>query len=319
MASSRHGHSGKIRLATRGSALALWQAGRVADLIRARHPGFDVENVIISTRPDRHPTTPLEKMGGDKGLFVKEVEQAVLDGRADAAVHSLKDVPVEDQTPGLCIAAFPERADFADVLLTRDGRGVADLPAGATVATSALRRQAQLLRMRPDLQVCGVRGNVDSRIRKLLSGEFDAIIMAAAGLERLGLTEYIAQRFTPDEFLPAPGQGILAVQTREAGSAVAGSSGRELEEILAGIDDATVRLQAEIERDIARRIGATCHSAAGCVVEVIDGAVCARAVVCAPDGSVRLTTQKTVDRTGVSELAQAVADDLLAQGCGQYL
>lgn len=309
----------KIRLATRGSALALWQASRVADLIQAQHPGVRVENVIISTQPDRHPTIPLDKMGGDKGLFVKEVEQAVLDGRADAAVHSLKDVPVEDQTPGLRIVAYPERADCSDVLLTRDSRHLADIPAGAIIATSALRRQAQLLRLRPDLRVCGVRGNVDSRIKKLLAGEFDAIIMAAAGLERLGLTDHVVQRFTPDEFLPAPGQGILAVQTREPGGETGQSSGPGFDEIWSGIDDATVRLQAEIERDIARRIGATCRSAGGCLVEIIDGEVRARAVVCAPDGSVRLTTEKTVDRAATSGLAQAVADDLLAQGCGRYL
>ena len=201
-----------VRLATRGSALALWQANHVADLIRSTSPGVEVSLVKISTRPDRQPETPLDQLGGDKGLFVKEVEDAILNGDADAAIHSLKDVPAE-LPETLALMAFPERADARDVLVTPNGQQLTELPNGAVVATSSLRRRGQLLRLRSDLQMVEIRGNVDTRLRKLQSGEYNAIVLAAAGLGRLNLLDQNAQFLDPDLMIPAAGQGILAIES----------------------------------------------------------------------------------------------------------
>lgn len=285
-----------VRLATRGSALALWQTNRVADLIRTINPDLTVEPVVISTRPDRDQEMPLSAMGGDKGLFVKEVELAVLDGRADAAVHSLKDVPVDVTTPGLDLVAFPERATPADVWISRDGATPHTLPAGRTVATSAPRRRAQLLALRPDLHVCEVRGNVETRLRKLDEGQFDAIILAAAGLERLGLEGRITHRFTANEFLPAPGQGILVVQAPTASTR---------EDLWRQLDNPAVRLQAEGERAFSRAIGATCHTAAGCLIEVNDTTVTLTAAAFSADG------QRAARFTGQTHTG--AIDDLVAR------
>lgn len=300
-----------IRLATRGSALAQWQADRIAALLSRHRPELTVEKVIISTKPDRVQDKPLHAMG-DKGLFVKEVEQAVLDGRADAAVHSLKDVPVVDSTAGLMLVAFPERADAADVLLTRNGETLEALPPGNVVATGAPRRQAQLLALRPDLQVCGIRGNVETRVRKLHNGEFDAIIMAAAGLRRLNLERHITQVMSFDQFVPAPGQGIVVVQA--AGDSPWAS-------LWAAVDDKRVRLQAETEREFSRLIGADCHTAAGAFLELTgtDAAIF-RAVVCASDGSRCLRYRKELSPAGdCRSIASAAAAELQKQGCDELV
>ncbi len=300
-----------IRLATRGSALAQWQADRVSALIRERQPGLQVEKVIISTKPDRIQDKSLEALGGDKGLFVKEVEQAVLDGRADAAVHSLKDVPVEGMEQALALIAFPERADAADVLLSRRGKTLDELPAGSVVATGAPRRQAQLLALRPDLKVCGVRGNVETRVRKLHAGEFDAIIMAAAGLKRLGMDEEITEVLSLDMFVPAPGQGIVVVQARPDS---------QWTPVWSELDDPKVRFQAETEREFSRLIGADCHSAAGCFLESSRDGWIFRATVCSADGATRLshqanfrlgTTSTTIAGAAATALQEQGAQDLL--------
>lgn len=299
-----------IRLATRGSALALWQANRVGQLIQLMHPDYRVENVVISTKPDRIQDRPLHAMGGDKGLFVKEVEQAVLDGRADAAVHSLKDVPITDLAAGLELVAFPERADVHDVLLSNHQHTLATLPAGSRVATGAPRRQGQLLAQRPDLQVVGVRGNVETRIRKLLDQEFDAIIMAAAGLKRLGLDHHIVESLPLEQFVPAPGQGIVVVQA-PADSPHAN--------IWQSINNAAAQLQAEAEREFSRLVGADCHSAAGCFLNIKDSETELRAVVCAPDGSQRVDVVKTGSRRSAMELVKSAVDELNARGAGELL
>jgi hydroxymethylbilane synthase len=302
-----------IRLATRGSALALWQANRVSDLIRQILPDLEIDLVIIKTKPDRLQEVPLESMGGDKGLFVKELELALLDGRADAAVHSLKDVPVEEEAPGLELVAFPERADPSDVLLVRgrsaaaaDGAGLDSLPAGAIVATSALRRQAQVLRARPDLKVIPVRGNVDTRIRKLEAGEFDAIIMAAAGIDRLGLQEHISQRLPLEQFLPAPGQGIMVVQAPVQSP---------LAHLWQQLDQPGARLQARAERQFSRQISATCHSAAACLLELAGEAASFRAAVFSPDGRQAVSASRKGKTDDALNLASQVAEELLSQGC----
>ncbi|MBF0480385.1 MAG: hydroxymethylbilane synthase [Desulfovibrionaceae bacterium] len=206
-------------IATRGSQLALWQANHIAALLRERHPGLTVSLLVLKTTGDKILDVPLAKVGG-KGLFVKEIEDALLDGRADLAVHSLKDVPAE-LPAGLTLGVVPRREEPADVFLSVDCDSPAALPRAATVGTSSLRRQAQLLALRPDLTIESLRGNLDTRVRKLLEGVYAAIVVAAAGLNRLGLTA--PKRFVlgPPDFLPAVGQGALGLEYRESDAATA--------------------------------------------------------------------------------------------------
>lgn len=298
-----------IRLATRGSNLALWQARHVSALIQRVAPDITVELVVITTRPDRLPNTPLRALGGDKGLFVKEVEQALLDGRADGAVHSLKDVPVEETTAGLSLVAFPQRAAAGDGLICRGAFTLKDLPAGGVVGTSALRRQAQLLHRRPDLRVAEIRGNVETRLRKLDEGEYDAIIMAVAGLERLGLEDRFSERFSLSAFLPAPGQGILAVQAPE---------NSPFASLWKRIDDSVVRQQARGERLFSRLLGATCHSAAACYLRPGEGGWHFCGAVFSPDGKIvlRESASHAEDPAGAVE---RVAGKLLEGGARELL
>lgn len=201
-----------ITIATRGSRLALWQAEHIKSLLAQRH-GVQVELLVLKTKGDIILDVPLSKVGG-KGLFVKEIEEALLDGRADLAVHSMKDVPME-LPQGLALAVVPEREDPADLLLSARYADLDALPVGAAVGTSSLRRQAQILARRPDLRIVSLRGNVDTRLRKLMDGEFDAIIMAAAGIKRLGLSVPHMYPLTPPDFLPAAGQGALGIELKE--------------------------------------------------------------------------------------------------------
>lgn len=201
-----------ITIATRGSRLALWQAEHIRALLEKEH-GLKASLLVLKTKGDLILDVPLSKVGG-KGLFVKEIEEALLDGRADIAVHSMKDVPME-LPPGLVLGAVPEREDAADVLLSAQYPDLESLPKGAKVGTSSLRRQAQILGLRPDLRVLSLRGNVDTRIRKLMDGEFDAIIMAEAGMKRLGLSAPFMHSLRPPLFLPAAGQGALGIELKE--------------------------------------------------------------------------------------------------------
>ncbi|MBF0164334.1 MAG: hydroxymethylbilane synthase [Magnetococcales bacterium] len=201
-----------IKIGTRGSALALWQARWVQSQLESTHPGLTAELVIIKTRGDIILDVPLAKVGG-KGLFVKELEEALLDGRVDLAVHSMKDVPAEFPE-GLGIAAILEREDPRDVLLSVHHAGLSDLPHGARVGSSSLRRQCQLLHERPDLKIESLRGNVNTRIAKLESGQFEAIVLAAAGVKRLGLLERVVEYFAPERIIPANGQGAVGIECR---------------------------------------------------------------------------------------------------------
>ncbi|MGE3855048.1 MAG: hydroxymethylbilane synthase, partial [Planctomycetota bacterium] len=196
-----------LRIGTRGSALARAQADQVAAALTAAFPSLTVEIVIVSTRGDQDLSTPLHRFG-NAGVFVRELEEALLDGRVDLAVHSLKDMPVR-QPEGLVVRPAMMREDPRDALVTRDGRPFGELPDGARVGTSSLRRTAALRAMRGDVQVLPVRGNVNTRLAKLDAGEYDALLMATAGLERLGMASRIATRFSPDDMTPAPAQGIL--------------------------------------------------------------------------------------------------------------
>ncbi|QLA21053.1 hydroxymethylbilane synthase [Desulfolutivibrio sulfoxidireducens] len=202
----------RIVIATRGSQLALWQANHVADRLRTAHPGLTTELMVIKTKGDKILDVPLAKVGG-KGLFVKEIEEALVDGRADLAVHSMKDVPAE-QPEGLVLGVVPEREELSDALLTRGETSLAALAPGSRLGTSSLRRKSQLLMRRRDLSIVDLRGNLDTRVGKLLRGDFAAIVVAGAGLNRLGLSAPARIPLTPPDFLPAAGQGALGIEYR---------------------------------------------------------------------------------------------------------
>ncbi|MFZ8987059.1 MAG: hydroxymethylbilane synthase, partial [Steroidobacteraceae bacterium] len=204
----------RVRIATRRSPLALWQAEHVAERLRSAHPGLEVELLPMVTEGDRILDRALAEVGG-KGLFIKELEVAMLEGRADLAVHSMKDVPAE-LPPGMVLSTVLERADPRDALVSSQYGTLEDLPAGARVGTSSLRRQCQLRHLRPDVVVGQLRGNVQTRLAKLDSGAFDAILLATAGLERLGMGSRIRHRVAPEQLLPAVGQGIVGIESREA-------------------------------------------------------------------------------------------------------
>jgi hydroxymethylbilane synthase len=238
-----------LRIATRKSPLALWQSEHVAARLRAAHPGLAVELVPMSTRGDEVLDRSLSAIGG-KGLFLKELELAMQRGDADCAVHSLKDVPMELE-PGFALPAFLEREDPADAFVSNAFEGIDALPRGARVGTSSLRRQAQLRARRPDLQLLDLRGNVNTRLARLDAGDYDAIVLACAGLKRLGFGERIRARLDAPQWLPAPAQGAIAVESREGDEAIRG--------LLAVLDHAPTRARVEAERAMNRALHGSCH------------------------------------------------------------
>lgn len=298
-----------LRLATRGSALALAQTQLVCQAIE-RVAGADIaiELVVVHTSADRAPDRPLREFG-DKALFVKEIEEAILAGRADAGVHSLKDLPalLPDR---LIVAATLEREDTRDVLITRNGLAFAELPPAATVATSSLRRRAQLARLRPDLTFVDVRGNVDTRLRKLQRGDFDALILAAAGLRRLGLMPDYVNFLSHDEVLPAAGQGAIAVEA---------PADSPFKDVLELINHVPTFRACEVERLFVRSIGADCHSAVGCLCEKAGRTTRFRAVVCSPDGSRAFSYDQQHDDWDDATFALDAAERLIAQGAESIL
>jgi hydroxymethylbilane synthase len=290
-----------VRVVTRGSPLALIQTGMVVDLLAARWPGRHFEVVTASTPGDRDKQTPLTTLG--QGVFVKGVEEQLLDGRVDLAVHSLKDVPTAE-TGGLFLGAFPMRADARDGLVCRTGRNLASLPPGAKVGTGSPRRAAQLLALRSDLTMTPIRGNLDTRLRKLRDGEIDALTVAIAGLERLGRLAELDQAFEVDECTPAAGQGTLVVQCR-ADDLVA-------REILAAIDVPTIRAEALAERAFLAALGGGCQLPAGAVARVFDGgALEVMGVVASLDGK-RLAREHASGTVEASEqVGRALAEALM--------
>jgi len=301
--------SAPLRIATRRSPLALWQARHVQGLLFSRHPGLSVELVPMVTRGDRILDQPLAEIGG-KGLFLKELEEALLDGRADLAVHSLKDVPAE-MAPGLGLEAVLPRANPYDAVLSRSGEALSRLPAGSRVGTSSLRRQCQLLAQRPDLRVVSLRGNVDTRLRKLQEGQYEAIILACAGLERLGLQAHITEVLEPPAWLPAGTQGIIGLQCRR--------DDRHTRRLLAPLGDAEASVQAEAERTVARLLEGSCQVPLGAYARVADGIVELSALVGTPDGRRIVRAQGTGKADHAEALARAVAEDLLTQGAGEII
>ncbi|HUO79349.1 MAG TPA: hydroxymethylbilane synthase [Steroidobacteraceae bacterium] len=297
-----------LRIATRRSALALWQAEHVAALLRARHPGLTVALVPIVTTGDRIQDRPLADVGG-KGLFIKELEVAMAEERAELAVHSMKDVPAV-LPEGFVIAAVLPRADPRDAFLSRRHASFAALPPGARVGTSSQRRQSILRALRPDLEIVPLRGNVDTRLRKLDAGEFDAIILAAAGLVRLGFGERITEYLSPSVSLPAVGQGIVGIECRDR-PAVLG--------LLGALDDRLSRECLAAERALAARLEGSCTSPIAGFAHHAGGSLELEGLVGAPDGRV-VYRDRIAGPPGEAEaLGRALADRLLAAGAGALL
>jgi hydroxymethylbilane synthase len=299
-----------LRIATRKSQLALWQAEHVAALLRAAHPGLQIEMVPLVTQGDRIQDRSLAAIGG-KGLFIKELEVALEDERADIAVHSMKDVPA-DLPDGLMIAAVLQRADPRDALLSASGVSrLEDLPRGAVVGTSSVRRQAQLLSLRADLRIESLRGNVDTRIRKLDAGGMDAIVLACAGLIRLGLEARISARLDPQVCLPAVTQGVIGIECRR-------SDARTVS-LLHALEHAATRLSMDAERSFAARLGGSCQSPIAAYAELDSGSITLRGLVAEPDGSRLLRDNLSGSSEDPAALGRLLAERMLAAGAGPLL
>jgi len=294
-----------IRIGSRGSKLALWQANFVADALRTR--GESVEILIIRTTGDQLQETALPTPG--KGLFTTEIENALRRNEVDVAVHSLKDLPTEI-APEFCVAAIPRRADARDVLLAREKVSLATLASSAHVATSSPRRRGQLLYLRHDLQVEPIRGNVDTRIRRLMEGDVDAIVLAAAGVERLKLTSFVQEYLAPEIMCPAPGQGALAVQCREDDSATRAA--------VCFLDDAETRFCVEVERNILARLGGGCSVPVGvhCAPETHGHRVWA--AVCSADGTSMVRIEHS-GREDSEDLVLKISERLRREGAEAIL
>ncbi len=285
-------------IGSRGSQLALWQAHYVQRRLESR--GFECRIEIIQTTGDRITDVPLA-MVGTKGLFTKEIEEALLDGSIDLAVHSLKDLPTE-QPPGLIIAATPEREFANDVMV---GQRLRALPPGSTIGTSSLRRTAQLRRYRPDLKVESIRGNIDTRLRKLDEGQYDAIVLAAAGLRRLGWNDRVAEVLAPEVMCPAVGQGTLAIETRTEGRGF---------DACAVLDHPWTRFCITAERAVLSTLGGGCQIPMGSFARIVDNEMQLTGVVIAPDGSSLIREQMEGDYTQPTKLGREIGERLIARG-----
>lgn len=298
-----------LRIATRQSPLALWQAQYVKERLEACHPGLTVELVPMVTRGDVILDTPLAKVGG-KGLFVKELELALLENRADIAVHSMKDVPV-DFPQGLGLVTICERDDPRDAFVSNRYNSLDELPAGSIVGTSSLRRQCQLAEHRPDLVIRSLRGNVGTRLSKLDNGEYDAIILAVAGLNRLGLGSRVRTVLSPETSLPAVGQGAVGVECR--------LDDTRTRALLAPLnhDDTAVRVKAE--RAMNTRLEGGCQVPIGSYAELIDGGIWLRGLVGAPDGSIMVRGERRGSLEDAEQLGISLAEELLDNGARAIL
>ena len=295
-----------VRLGTRSSPLARWQADWVAGRLRERSVAVDL--VLITTQGDVK-TGPLGQIGG-QGLFTKEIQRALLDDKIDLAVHSLKDLPTEE-VAGLAIAAVPPRESTADVLVSPTARSVAELPPEAHVGTGSLRRKAQLLHMRPDLNITDIRGNVETRLKKLDDGEFDAIVLAEAGLKRLGFVERIKSVIPREQMLPAIGQGALALETR--------AEDRATREVLAPLDDFETHQSVIAERALLAALRAGCLAPVGAYGRIEGGRLALDAVVLSPDGRQRLVASGSTETAAAAALGEQLAAKLLGQGAGELI
>jgi hydroxymethylbilane synthase len=300
---------GLLRIATRKSQLALWQAEHVAALLRSAHDGLKVELVPTSTKGDRIQDRSLAAIGG-KGLFIKELEIALEENLADIAVHSMKDVPSE-MPDGFTITAVLPRADPRDALLSLRAKRLEELPKGARVGTSSLRRQSQLLALRPDLRIEPLRGNVDTRLRRLDNGELDAIVLACAGLVRLGWQTRISATLDPETCLPAVAQGVIGIECRTADAATRG--------LLRPLDDAMTRITMDAERSFAARLGGSCQSPIAAYATLDHDTLQLQGLVAEPDGS-RLWRDSIVGRAhDPFGLGKQLAERVMAAGAGELL
>jgi len=301
-----------IRIATRKSALALWQAHYVRTRLEQAHPGLRVELLPMQSRGDQLLDSPLAKIGG-KGLFVKELENALLCGEADIAVHSMKDVPMEFPA-GLDLFCICEREEPRDAFVSNHYPTLADLPEGSVLGTSSLRRQAQLLAFRPDLQVRFLRGNLDTRLGKLDAGEYDAIILAAAGLIRLNYSARIRELLDTDLCLPAGGQGAVGIECRTQDS--------KLHALLAPLQDETSALCVTAERALNRRLNGGCQVPIACYAERTDKTLHLRGLVGQPDGCLLLRAEGSTENPTIDSaetLGESLAEELLEQGANAIL
>jgi hydroxymethylbilane synthase len=300
-----NGNPAKLRIGSRGSQLALWQANHISALLRAR--GHEIEIEIIHTTGDKITDVALAKVG-TKGMFTKEIEEALAAGRVDLAVHSLKDLPTE-LSQGFEIAAITERQDPRDAFCSRHYSKIEDLPRGARIGTSSLRRQAQLKAIRPDLDIHPLRGNVDTRLRKLEQGEYDAIILASAGLKRLGKTDLIKQIIPTEIMCPAAGQGALGIEIREGDA--------KTRDLLQFLNDSNARAATTCERALLNRLGGGCQVPIGAFAEIKNGKLHLESIVADPDGSKVLRDSR--DGADPEKLGNEAGASLLARGGEQIL
>ncbi|MGE8148508.1 hydroxymethylbilane synthase [Pseudomonas frederiksbergensis] len=301
--------SREIRIATRKSALALWQAEYVKSRLEEAHPGLLVTLVPMVSRGDKLLDSPLSKIGG-KGLFVKELETALLENQADIAVHSMKDVPM-DFPEGLGLFCICEREDPRDAFVSNTYASLDELPQGSIVGTSSLRRQAQLLTRRPDLEIRFLRGNVNTRLAKLDAGEYDAIILAAAGLIRLGFEDRITSAISVDDSLPAGGQGAVGIECRSVDS--------EIHALLAPLHHQDTATRVTAERALNKHLNGGCQVPIACYAVLEGEQIWLRGLVGDPSGGLLLNAEARAPRSEAESLGVKVAEDLLNQGAGDIL
>ena len=300
-----------VRIGTRGSKLALWQSEWVKAAILEQFPSLSVNLVVIKTKGDKILDVPLAKVGG-KGLFVKEIEQALLEGHIDLAVHSMKDMPAEIPE-GLCIGAVPLREDPADVLVARNGLTFADLKHGAQIGTSSLRRAAQLRHVRPDIEIVPLRGNLDTRLRKLDTGsqKMDAIVLAAAGVKRLGLEARITEYLNSDIMLPAVGQGALCIEVRRNDPIV--------EPLIKTLEDKPTPSAVSCERAFLKRLEGSCQVPIAALADASSGRLTIEGLVADLDGTTVYRQQRSGPVGEAETIGTALADELLNQGADRIL
>ncbi|MBT9139702.1 MAG: Porphobilinogen deaminase [Dehalococcoidia bacterium] len=298
-----------VKIGTRQSPLALWQAEHMAELLGSRNPSCTFVLVPMRTKGDKLLDVPLAKIG-DKGLFTKELEIALLEGEIDLAVHSMKDLPTI-LPPGLIIGAITRREDPRDALISRQGNFFSDLPRGAIIGTGSLRRRAQLLHARPDLNLADLRGNIDTRLKRLDQGDFTAVILAAAGVDRLGLGERITERLDYSISLPAIGQGALGLEIRDNDEEMAG--------IIRGANDAETSCCIRVERDFLRTLEGGCQIPIGAMAQIQGGKISLQGMVASLDGHRMLKDSISVDKTCPGDLGITLARKLLAQGADEIL
>ena len=299
----------KVTIATRGSTLALWQAEHIKKRLQDTHAGLEVELLILKTKGDIILDVPLAKVGG-KGLFVKEIEEALLDKRADIAVHSMKDVPML-LPAGLILGAIPKREVLSDLFLSKEYKSLDELPKGATLGTSSLRRQAQVLSLRPDLNITFLRGNVETRLRKMMEGQYDAIILASAGIKRLGLSAPYEMELAPPQFLPAVGQGALGIEIR--------ADDKKIADLVSFLNHEETRVCVEAERAFLSALDGGCQVPIAGIAKLNGNKLSLEGLVAEPDASIILRDRLEGDAKDNIQLGKNLAQKLLASGAKEIL